>query len=85
VVSSTDPLLPYSRFSRPESLLFLPIRSSIVLMMLSGPHSRPATSQKMVTPEIEPAPLNLWRSQILHMNRICLKLGPSESTGKQKY
>jgi hypothetical protein len=32
---------PYSRFSRPEPLLFLPSSSSIVLTRLSGPPSRP--------------------------------------------
>jgi hypothetical protein len=36
----------YSRFSRPEPLLFLPSSSSIVLMRLSGPRSIPTTSQK---------------------------------------
>jgi hypothetical protein len=36
----------YSRFSRPEPLLFLPNSSSVVLMLLSGPRSRPTTSQK---------------------------------------
>jgi hypothetical protein len=47
VVSVTDPLRPYSRFSRPEPLLFLPSSSSIVLTRLSGPRSRPTTSQKI--------------------------------------
>jgi hypothetical protein len=37
----------YSRFSRPEQLLFLPSSSSIILMRLSGPRSRPTTSQKI--------------------------------------
>jgi hypothetical protein len=37
---------PYSRFSRPEPLLFLPSSSLIVLMGLSGSRSRPTTSQK---------------------------------------
>jgi hypothetical protein len=37
----------YSRFSRPEPLLFLSSSSSIVLMRLSGPNSRPTTSQKI--------------------------------------
>jgi hypothetical protein len=36
----------YSWFSRLESLLFLPSSSSIALIRLSGPHSRPTTSQK---------------------------------------
>jgi hypothetical protein len=40
-------LLPYSRLSRPEPLLFLPSSSSIVLKRLSGPRSRPTTSQKI--------------------------------------
>jgi hypothetical protein len=31
VVSTAHPLQPYSRFSRPESLFFLSISSSIVL------------------------------------------------------
>jgi hypothetical protein len=38
---------PYSRLSRPEPLLFLPSSSSIVPMRLSGPRSRPTTSQKI--------------------------------------
>jgi hypothetical protein len=38
---------PYSRFSRPEPLLFLPSSSSIVLARLSGPLSGPTTSQKI--------------------------------------
>jgi hypothetical protein len=38
---------PYSRFSRPEPLLFLPTSSSVVLTRLSGPRSRPTTSQKI--------------------------------------
>jgi hypothetical protein len=37
----------YSRFSRPEPLLFLPSSSSIVLTRLSGPRSGPTTSQKI--------------------------------------
>jgi hypothetical protein len=38
VVSVTDPLRSYSRFSRTEPLLFLPSSSSIVLTkLLSGP------------------------------------------------
>jgi hypothetical protein len=40
-------LRPYSRFSRPEPLLFLSSSSSIVLTRLSGPHYRPTTSQKI--------------------------------------
>jgi hypothetical protein len=40
-------LRPYSQFSRPESLLFLPSSSSVVLTRLSGPRSRPTTSQKI--------------------------------------
>jgi hypothetical protein len=40
-------LQPYSRLSRPEPLLFLPSSSSVVLTRLSGPHSRPTTSQKI--------------------------------------
>jgi hypothetical protein len=40
-------LWPYSRFSRHDALLFLPSSSSIVLTRLSGPRSRPTTSQKI--------------------------------------
>jgi hypothetical protein len=40
-------LRPYCRFSRLEPLLFLPSSSSIVLRRLSGPRSRPNTSQKI--------------------------------------
>jgi hypothetical protein len=46
VVSMTS-LRQYSRFSRPEPLLFLPSSSSIVLTRLSRPGSRPTTSQKI--------------------------------------
>jgi hypothetical protein len=38
---------PYSRFSRPEQLLVLSSSSSIVLTRLTGPRSRPTTSQKI--------------------------------------
>jgi hypothetical protein len=37
----------YFWLSRPEPLLFLPSSSSIVLMRLSGPRSRPTISQKI--------------------------------------
>jgi hypothetical protein len=47
VVSVTDPLLPYSRFSKPEPLVFLSSSSSVFITRLSGPRSRPTTSQKM--------------------------------------
>jgi hypothetical protein len=51
---------PYSRLSRPEALLFLPSSSSVVLTRLSGPRSRPTTSQKnLVAPGIEPETLDL--------------------------
>jgi hypothetical protein len=40
-------LRPYSLFSRPEQLLSLPSNSSIVFTRLSGPRSRPTTSQKI--------------------------------------
>jgi hypothetical protein len=40
-------LRPYCRFSRPEPLLFLPSSPSVVLTRLSGPRSRPTTSQKV--------------------------------------
>jgi hypothetical protein len=38
---------PYSRFSRPGPLFLLPSSSSIVLMRLNGPSSRPTTYQKI--------------------------------------
>jgi hypothetical protein len=37
---------PYSRFSRPEPLLFLPSNSSVLLTRLSGPCSRPLLLRK---------------------------------------
>jgi hypothetical protein len=40
-------LRSYSHLSRPESLVFLPSRSSFVLTRLSGPRSRPTTSPKI--------------------------------------
>jgi hypothetical protein len=40
-------LRPYSRFSGPEPLLFLPSSSTIVLARLSGPRSRHTTLQKI--------------------------------------
>jgi hypothetical protein len=40
-------LQPYSRFFRPEPLIFLPSSSSVVLTRLSGPRSIPTASQKM--------------------------------------
>jgi hypothetical protein len=40
-------LRPYSRFSGPEPQFLLSSSSSVVLTRLSGPHSRPITSQKM--------------------------------------
>jgi hypothetical protein len=40
-------LRSYYRISRPESLLFLPNSSSIVLTRLSEPHYRPTTFQKI--------------------------------------
>jgi hypothetical protein len=45
VVSTTDPYVPYSRLSRPEPLHFLWNSSSVVLTRLSGPCSRPITTQ----------------------------------------
>jgi hypothetical protein len=48
VVSATDPVRPYSRFSRQEQLHFLPNSSSTVLTMLSGLRSRPITSENLV-------------------------------------
>jgi hypothetical protein len=48
-------LWPYSRISRPELLLFLSSSSSVVRTSLSGPRSRPTTTQKnLVAPGIEP-------------------------------
>jgi hypothetical protein len=47
VVSVTDPYGYILGFSRPELLLFLSSSSSVVVMRLSGPHFRPATSQKI--------------------------------------
>jgi hypothetical protein len=38
----------YSRVSRPEPLLFLPSRSSIVLTRLSGPHYENAANVKQL-------------------------------------
>jgi hypothetical protein len=38
---------PYSRLPRPEPLFFLPSSFSVVLTRLSGPRSRPTTSQKI--------------------------------------
>jgi hypothetical protein len=40
-------LRAYSLFSRPEPLIFLLSSSSVVLARLSGPRSRPTTSQKI--------------------------------------
>jgi hypothetical protein len=40
-------LRQYFRFHKPEQLLCLPDSSSIILMRLSGPRSRPITSQKI--------------------------------------
>jgi hypothetical protein len=53
-------LRPYARLSRPEPLLFLPSSSSVVLTRLSGPRSRPSTSQKIwYRRESNPGPLYL--------------------------
>jgi hypothetical protein len=38
---------PYSRFSRPQPLFFLPSSYSVVLTRLSGPRFRPTTTQKI--------------------------------------
>jgi hypothetical protein len=55
VVSATGPHGRYSRFSRPEPLLFHSSSSSVVVTRLSGPHSRPPyLSEKLVGPGIEP-------------------------------
>jgi hypothetical protein len=47
VIRVTDPYGRILGFSRPEPLLFLSSSSSVVLMRLSGPRSRPTTSQKI--------------------------------------
>jgi hypothetical protein len=47
VVSAADPLRPYSRFPRPEPLIFLSSISSIVLTRLSRPRSIPTTTQNI--------------------------------------
>jgi hypothetical protein len=47
VVRATDPHGRILGFLDPEPLLFLPSISSIVLTRLSGPPSRPTTSQKI--------------------------------------
>jgi hypothetical protein len=47
VISTTDPLRPYSRIFRPEPLHFLSSNSSIVLTRLSGHRSSATTSQKI--------------------------------------
>jgi hypothetical protein len=44
---SDGSLRPYSRISRPETLLFLPNCSSVLLTTLSGPRSRSNISQKI--------------------------------------
>jgi hypothetical protein len=52
--------LPYSWFSRPEPLLFLPSSSSIALTRLSGPHFIRTTSQKIwKCLELNPGQLDL--------------------------
>jgi hypothetical protein len=52
-------LRPYSRFSRPEPLLFLSSSPSIVLTRLSGPRSRPNTPQKS-NPHLWICSAELW-------------------------
>jgi hypothetical protein len=47
VVSVTDPYGRILGFLDLESLLVLPSSSSVVLTRLSGPRSRPTTTQKM--------------------------------------
>jgi hypothetical protein len=50
IVSSSQrdgPLRPYSRHFRPEPLFSLSSNSSIVLTRLSGPSSRPTTSEEI--------------------------------------
>jgi hypothetical protein len=57
-VASMTFLRPYSRFSKPEPLLFLSSSFSIVLTRLSGPCFRLTTSQ--LAPGIEPGLLDLY-------------------------
>jgi hypothetical protein len=47
VVSSADPLRSHSRCSRLEPLLFFSSSSSVVLTRVSGPRTRPTTSQEI--------------------------------------
>jgi hypothetical protein len=47
VVSATDPYGHILGFLDRSCYFFLPSSSSVVLMRLSGPHSRPITSQKI--------------------------------------
>jgi hypothetical protein len=49
VVSVTDPYGHILGFLDRDRYFFLPSSSSVVLTRLSGPHSRPTTSQKMRT------------------------------------
>jgi hypothetical protein len=53
---------PYSGFSRPEPLIFLPSSFSVVLTRLSGPSSRPTTSQKIW--QGRESNLDLWISSM---------------------
>jgi hypothetical protein len=54
VASATNPTAVNLDFLDPEQLLFHSSSSSVILMRLSGPRSRPTTSQKnLVAPEIE--------------------------------
>jgi hypothetical protein len=56
-------LWPCSRISRSELLLFLPSSSSVVFTRLSGPCSRPTTSQKnLLVPGIEPGHLRTFNT-----------------------
>jgi hypothetical protein len=68
----------YSRFSRPESLLIIPSRSSIVLMRLSGPSSMPTISQKIwygreSNPDLWIRRQEFWPPDHT-ANNICLKV-----------
>jgi hypothetical protein len=45
---------------KPGTLNITPQRRSIILTRLSGPSSRPTTSQIILAPGIEPGPLNLY-------------------------
>jgi hypothetical protein len=66
----------YARVSRPESVLFLPSSSSIVITRLSGPHSRPTSSQKIwqrreSNPGLLICSQDIWKSQPVPRSWFC--------------